>query len=234
MTDHSQVLNGFWFGASGFSPLLIAMGASAFAFSAAQKALVTEGFTDALLLPTLIREASEVDRLEYQVVPDFARAKADEVLNFDLLAARVAYVADGDQGGTDHVENKLKPNGILPEQIAFLGGEGSGTTLEDLVDPGVFLEVVNDHLKDHGADVDFPEEQLPSTGRMTALAEWCEAQSTPASVIDAPTKPDVAKALLAKRKRALVADDHRETLQQLDEQVRSILAKATVRLAEAR
>ena len=36
------------------------------------------------------------------------------------------------------------------------------------------------------------------------------------------SKPDVAKALLARRKRSLVADDRRQTLQQLDEQVRSI------------
>jgi predicted ATP-dependent endonuclease of OLD family len=67
MTDHSEILNGFWFDKKGFSPLLIAMGASAFAFSGAQKAVVTEGFTDALLLPTLLREACEVSHLSYQL-----------------------------------------------------------------------------------------------------------------------------------------------------------------------
>ena len=79
------------------------MGASAFAFSAAQKAVVTEGFTDALVLPTLLREACGVSQLEYQLVPYFARTRPEDVPNFDLLAARVAYVADGDQGGVDHV-----------------------------------------------------------------------------------------------------------------------------------
>lgn len=173
MTDHSEILNGFWFDKKGFSPLLIAMGASAFAFSAAQKAVVTEGFTDALLLPTLLREACEVSHLSYQLVPDFARTRPGDVPNFDLLAARVAFVADGDQGGIDHVENNLKPAGVLDEQIVFLGDRNSGITLEDLIYEEVFLSVVNQLIVDPSGQAELTGELLGSTGRMKSVAEWC-------------------------------------------------------------
>lgn len=80
MTDHSRIVNEFLFGEQGVTPMLIAMGASALALSAAQKALVTEGFTDALLLPALLREATGSKRLDYQVVPHFARARPGAAL----------------------------------------------------------------------------------------------------------------------------------------------------------
>jgi ABC-type transport system involved in cytochrome c biogenesis ATPase subunit len=232
MTDHSRIMNEFWYGEKGFAPLLIAMGASAFAFSSAQKALVSEGFTDSLLLPTLLRQACEVSRLEYQVVPDFARAKPDEILDFDLLAARVAYLADGDQGGKDHVENKLKPNGVVDEQVLFLGGDGSGTTLEDLVDQKVFLEVINVHLDEKGAGVQLAAQDLPKTGRMNAVETWCGAQSVPGAPIEPPTKPELARALLARRKDVLITEAQRKILVKLDEDIRAILGTATNRLAE--
>jgi predicted ATP-dependent endonuclease of OLD family len=233
MTDHSEVVNGFWFNKKGFSPLLIAMGASAFAFSAAQKAVVTEGFTDALLLPTLLREACNVSRLEYQLVPDFARSRLEDVIGFDLLAARVAFVADGDQGGADHVENSLKPGGVLDEQIVFLGGRDSGTTLEDLIAEDVFVSVIKQLIGDSSGEAELTGEVLGKTGRMNSVAEWCENQSIPGGVITPPEKSEVAKALLARRKDGLLAPEHRATLTTLDSQLRVILDKATARLAES-
>lgn len=234
MSDHSEIINGFWFTERGFSPLLIAMGASAFAFSSAQKALVTEGFTDSLLLPSLMREACGISRLDYQVVPGFARAHPQEILDFDLLAARVAYLADGDDGGRRHVDSKLKPNGVAAEQIRYLGGEGSGITLEDLIAPEVWCEVVNELLETSGAELEYPIEAIPKEGRMAALEEWCEAQSLPESPIVAPTKAGLAKALLDRRKRGkLVSETRREMLRKLDEELREIFAVATARLRDA-
>jgi ABC-type lipoprotein export system ATPase subunit len=232
MTDHSEILNRFWFGQRGFSPLLMAMGASAFAFSAAQKAVVTEGFTDALLLPTLLRAACEVSHLDYQLVPDFARTRPDDVPHFDLLAARVAFVADGDQGGINHVENSLKPGGVLDEQIVYLGGRDSGITLEDLIDEDVFVSVINDLTVDPSGKAKLTGEVLGSTGRMNSVIEWCESQSTPGTVIKPPGKSDVAKALLARRRHKLVAAEHRATLKTLDSELRAILDTATARLAQ--
>ena len=232
MTDHSRPINGFWFSERGFSPLLMAMGASAFAFSAAQRAAVTEGFTDALLLPTLIREACELKHLGYQIVPGFARAQPEEILDFDLLASRVAYIADGDAAGTAHVENKLKPCGVLDEQIVFLGAEGSGLTLEDLIDPQLWVDLVNQHLNDRGAPVQYALELVPSEARMRSLEEWCSAQSTATEKVEAPLKSEMLKALLGSRKTStLVAPEHKGTLEDLNTKLKSIFEVATAHLA---
>ena len=68
-TDDSEVVNRFWTHGRGFSPILIAMGASVLAFASTRKAVIAEGMSDAMLLPTLIREATGADHLEYQVAP---------------------------------------------------------------------------------------------------------------------------------------------------------------------
>jgi energy-coupling factor transporter ATP-binding protein EcfA2 len=49
--DHSRVINKFWTEGRGYSPLLLAMGAGALAFSATQKAVVTEGMSDVICCP---------------------------------------------------------------------------------------------------------------------------------------------------------------------------------------
>jgi predicted ATP-dependent endonuclease of OLD family len=229
MTDHSRIINEFWFGEHGFTPMLIAMGASALAFSAAQKALVTEGFTDALLLPTLLREAAGLSQLEYQVVPHFARARPEEIPNFDLLAARVIYLVDGDQGGRDHIA-KLTDAGVLREQILVLGGDRSDLTLEDLIDPEVLASVVSASFADQGSEIELPLEAIPSTRRMHTLAEWCEAQSTPQEKITLPTKETLAREFLARRRDGLVDPEKREVLEKLDGEVREVLETATAHL----
>src|SRR6478752_2666220 len=109
--DHSHVINKFWTDGRGYSPLLLAMGAGALAFSATQKAVITEGMSDALLLPTLIREATGKERLPYQAVPSFAEASSQQIRDLDLIASRIAFLADGDEGGKEHVE-QLIDNGV--------------------------------------------------------------------------------------------------------------------------
>ena len=82
-TDDSKVVNWFWTDeveGTGFSPILIGMGASALAFASTRVALIAEGASDAILLPTMLREATGLDRLEYQVAPGLA--------NVDVTAAR--------------------------------------------------------------------------------------------------------------------------------------------------
>jgi hypothetical protein len=94
-TDDSKVINWFWteeLEGTGFSPILIGMGASALAFASTRRAVIAEGASDAILLPTLLREAAEIDRLDYQVAPGLANVDAAAVRELDLVAARVAYL----------------------------------------------------------------------------------------------------------------------------------------------
>jgi predicted ATP-dependent endonuclease of OLD family len=88
----------------GFSAVLFKMGAGAFAFSSLRKAVLAEGAGDMILLPRLIREASDLETLTYQVAPrmnDFDESKVDR----REVAASVAYLVDGDKGGRDRRKN---------------------------------------------------------------------------------------------------------------------------------
>ena len=67
--NHSTVENRFWSTGPGFSPLLIGMGASSLAFVPVRNAVLSEGATEVVLLPTLVREAVAVKHLGFQVAP---------------------------------------------------------------------------------------------------------------------------------------------------------------------
>lgn len=71
----SIIRNWFWeTDEPGFSPLLFGIGAKALAFMPVRFALITEGATDIILLPTLFREATGKSSLGFQVVPGLSVA----------------------------------------------------------------------------------------------------------------------------------------------------------------
>jgi hypothetical protein len=225
-TDHSRIINDFWFGDHGFSPVLIAMGASAFAFASVQKAMITEGFTDAFLLPSLIREAIGEDRLKYQVVPHFARARANEIKDFDLVASRFVCVVDGDQGGRDHAKF-LRRCGLRDEQIFFQGGsEDSGLSLEDFIHPKTYVHVINGLLKKAKAAVEIAPDDLPEIGRSIALSEWLKGKVSSDGEQIVISKPEVVQAVLNERKiRPLLDPAKQDALADLDASVNGFLAR---------
>jgi predicted ATP-dependent endonuclease of OLD family len=234
-TDDSEIVNSFWTEGRGFSPMLIAMGASAFAFSSTRRALVAEGMSDVILLPTLIREATGADRLDYQVTPSFAEAHPDEVPSFDLLASRVAYVADGDKGGREHVK-KLTKNGVLSEQIVYIGGsDRSGLSMEDLVTKKAYLRAVNRELEVWHDDLKFPHDRLPDVGRAAAVKRWARRHTGRDGKPIEPSKVAIAQRILDQRyaEKQLVRTDKRAALRQLDQMATKVLARSTVELIPA-
>lgn len=141
----SKLRNNFWDGNQpGFMPLLFAMGAGAAAFSSLRAAVFTEGPSDMMLLPTLLREATQERNLGYQIVPGLASIHPGRLGNTDYAAVRVAYLLDGDEGGCDHQEHLLKA-GVPEDRILRLP---DGMATEDLIDPDVYLEAVNGVLAD--------------------------------------------------------------------------------------
>ena len=71
--DRSTVKNWIWENDAGFRPLLLDMGASTAAVTTPYRfAVVTEGISDCVLLPSLLREATGLDSLPYQIVPGLA------------------------------------------------------------------------------------------------------------------------------------------------------------------
>jgi AAA domain, putative AbiEii toxin, Type IV TA system len=226
-TDDSHVVNNFWSGGRGFSPLLIAMGASALAFAATKKAAIAEGMSDVLLLPSLLREATGKLHLDYQVTPGFAEASAEEVAEFDLTAARVAYIADGDKGGREHIK-KLCRSGVPLEQIAVLGGSGSGLSLEDLITKEVYAGAINAEIARWQENLKYPADTLPEKGRGSAVDVWCKDQVGADGRAVKLSKVRVAQRLLdASRERRVVAPKHRPVLAKLDRDLITILSRPT-------
>jgi ABC-type cobalamin/Fe3+-siderophores transport system ATPase subunit len=230
LTDFSRIEGRFWTHGEGFSPLLLAMGASAFAFSATQRALVTEGISDAMLLPSMIREATGEDRLPYQVVPGFAEARGDATPEFDLMASRTAFVADGDAGGEAHAQ-KLVNNGVSTKQITYLGGRGNGLSTEDMLVKDVYRAAVNDVLDGLSAGLTIPEAEIGANGRSTAVKNWAETHLVGGKLVNV-RKAAVAQRVLDNRTEgtSLVSPTRRKTLQALHRAVLKILETPTQKL----
>jgi hypothetical protein len=232
--DHSRAVDRFWTEGRGLSPLLMAMGAGAFAFSATQWAVVTEGMSDVLLLPTLMREATDEKVLRYQAVGSFAEARGDEIDGFDQLAGRVAFLADGDKAGRRHLEN-LVNIGVLEEQILLMGGESSGLSIEDLLEETVYLNAVNKELGAwHG--VEFPASELPKIGRSKKVEEWCAEQNGRNGKPIKLSKVDVAQKVLDQRSdgKVLLAEHHKETLRSLHREIMKVFEDAPARVKRLR
>jgi len=135
----SEVRNEFWTDHSaGFSPLLLAMGAGVAAFSTTRYAVIAEGPSEMILLPSLIRAAMDLDSLSYQVAPGLSVTPTSQYPDLDLQAAKVAFVVDGDEAGLE-LKERLVDSGVPEERIAVI----TGMTLEDMVNNGAYLEAVH-------------------------------------------------------------------------------------------
>lgn len=135
----STIHNDFWTNeAPGFAPLLYAMGASAAAFSRCRLAVLAEGAGDMVLLPTLLRKATGLDDLEYQVAPGLSNAHAFD-MDVEDVAAKVVYLTDGDGAGAKYRE-QLKEAGVTASRVFQLPNEMAS---EDLVARTYFIEIVN-------------------------------------------------------------------------------------------
>ena len=135
--QRSLVEGSFWTKGAGYSPLMLAMGAGAAAFSAARKVVLAEGACEMLLLPSLIKRAIGVDDLDYQVAPGLSEVPASMYSELDLEGARVAFLVDGDKGGLK-LHDALVHAGVSDARIVTLGA----LTLENLLDPDAYKQVV--------------------------------------------------------------------------------------------
>jgi energy-coupling factor transporter ATP-binding protein EcfA2 len=184
--ETSHVENSFWRNAGGFSPLLFAMGAAAAAFTPARCAIIAEGASDMLLLPTLIRDATGLDRLDYQVAPGLAEVPADRYTDLDFEAAKIAFLVDSDAGGQDLTRALAKR--VPMNRIIELGVPGA----ENLLDPAVYADVYMEALREDNPSLVFGEQ--PKLGDLRAqswagqMRVWSESQQlTPPSKVRVAT-----------------------------------------------
>jgi len=186
--DASVIKNNFWEGEGpGFSPLLFAMGAGAAAFSMCRNAVLAEGASDMVLLPSLIRQATGLSDLDYQIAPGLANAHGSGI-RVEEVAAKVVYLTDGDGGGRNH-EKALRAAGVDAARIFRLP---DGHAVEDLVRRADYIATVNGFLELMGQSKRFEAKDVPLEGPVAkALTEWAKVNK-----VQVPGKVEVAYALL--------------------------------------
>ena len=152
------------------------MGASLLSLTVPRYGLICEGPSEAILLPTLIREVMNLPTLPYRIVPglsELAKAEMDGLANH---AGKVACLTDGDPGGAEILKQVEESGAIDKGGLFSLSAVADGCTLEDLVDAEVFAHAVNLELETWGITQSrLTSADIPATGRSAALRAWCEA-----------------------------------------------------------
>ena len=230
--ERSEIRNSFWNDPSagvGLTPLMLAMGADLFAFTPARFALIGEGPTEAIILPSLLREARDPKHdktpLGFQVAPGVARVSRAAAGNLELDAGNVVYLVDSDDGGLDNAD-KLVERVKLENRFLVLGDANEdGLCTEDFIDLDLYVDAVNAVLALPDGSPLLVIADLPDAGRPNGVEAWCAGQS-----LAAPAKPEVALVCLQLARdsgRPLVEETRREQLAELYERVRGLLGLTT-------
>jgi predicted ATP-dependent endonuclease of OLD family len=220
----SRAQNWFWSEARpGFEPLLFGMGARTLAFIPVRYALVAEGISEVLLLPTLLREALGQSYIGFQVVPGLSAAGRSDFARLELGAPRVAYLVDSDAAGRD-LERQLTKAGIDKSRIVRLGkGLRAAQTLEDFIDPEVYTKAVSEELRrSYGDRLSFSPQNLSNRAPMVrAVEEFCESNG-----VKPPSKRAIAYRVLEHRVKTMegiLHRRHRSHLRAIYKEIRSAL-----------
>lgn len=197
--ERSRIVNSYWSvipakdDRIGYTPLLFAMGARMLALTIPRFGVIAEGPSDAILLPSLLREAVPTSRLPYRVVPGLAELAEDRVDSVHHHAGKVLCLTDDDQGG-EAIRTKLIAGGVSGDTIFHLGCVVAGCTLEDLVRAELFAEAVNQELDTWGLGplrVDVAD--VPATARWSWLFGQGASTGTP---IDKLSKARIAQRIV--------------------------------------
>lgn len=137
----SKVVNKYWSLGEGYRPLIDASGAASLAFLPLRPALLVEGATDALLLPSLMREACGLQSLEYSVVPGLTNAEA--IPRIARVGSSVQFCVDNDKSGRRIASALEKEYGKTP--VHFYSTE-DGVELEDFVRYDVLAEAASRYM----------------------------------------------------------------------------------------
>ncbi len=181
----SKINNSIWQNSGGFSPLLLAMGANIIAFTLARKAIIAEGPSETILLPRLLREVTNLDYLDFQVAPGIASISKTDAKSFELEAAKVVYLIDGDRGGNEN-RKKLRKGGIEESKIKQLS---ENYTIEDFVDSKILADAINRDFEMSGiSKVDFKIKNIPTSGKI----KWFESNCSELK-LSLPAKVKIAE-----------------------------------------
>lgn len=164
----SALLNNFWTDSEpGFSRLLFAMGAQVASFSAFRRAVLAEGVSEMILLPTLMRNATNGLELDFQVAFGLSNMSAPSALG--TVALRTTFLVDGDASG-DTKSDQLEAAGFPRSHIFKLP---RNKAIEDLVDRKTYLDEVDRFLKARNGQI-LDRSQLSAKLTLArAVDEYC-------------------------------------------------------------
>jgi len=228
-SNRSTVHNSVWAGKdAGVSPVVFAMGATTFAFLPARNVLLAEGESDAMLYPTLFREAARTSSLPFQVAPGLASVSPSQLPNLSSEGGKVVFLADGDEEGGRY-RGELEAAGIAIDHIFDLRTEfGDAIELEDLIEPTHYAAAVNDVIRAFQRPKNvFAPEDIGLAGRATTLAGWCTSHS-----LKCPDKTLVAQRLLEMKSEAARQAKELQLLEESRvEQIAALLGRIEIVLA---
>lgn len=158
-----------------FKHLFWLLGAENFAFTAARNVLITEGETDFVLLPHLLREALGAEELNFQVLPGLAAAKKKN--SFELEAVKVAYLVDGDDDGDKYKKNLLDDKVDETRIFQF----EPGLALEDYLNLKLYAKAVNIELEFARSGLKIDPNELDKPNRSTIVSNFAKAQGVEVS-----------------------------------------------------
>ncbi|MEA5420547.1 AAA family ATPase [Spirulina sp. CCNP1310] len=177
--NHSKIENYFWQEQEdvGFTPLLFGMGAKTLAFIPVRCALITEGPTDMLLLPALLKEYLRQEVLGFQVVPGLSEASDNQIRLLGSQGKKTAYLVDGDEAGTK-IASQLRSSGVPDEKIIILPQVNQqNSILEDYIDIDSYVHAVNIELqRSHGTSKQITSSDVELPNRYRKLDDWCKIQ----------------------------------------------------------
>lgn len=217
----SRIRQHFWTDEPGLGPLLMAMGAASLVFVPLRPAVIAEGGSDLVLLPTLFAEAIGSEDVGFQVAPGASQLRPVQIAGLDLQAVKTAWVLDGDQGGRDRAQ-QLRGHAVPESRIILLQTEtGQALDLEDLVATDTYAAAITAYARDNGCQEQFCVGDLPGEpcARHRTAVAWLDRYG-----VKAPSKTAVAnlvldlrnqQPLLEKRHRTLVKQLHRTIVRQL-------------------
>ena len=192
--EKSDIKNGFWMDGPGFKPIMGAMGLGPLAFSVTRNALIAEGPSETILLPTLIRQATGNSKLQYQVAPGASNVGNEGLPELLSETGRSVIILDGDDAGVES-KSELTNGGADPSKVrTYRDFVDEPLVFEDLIDTDSYTEAINEELQTwQNPESELDSSDLPDVGRIKAVEHWCGDQG-----LDSPTKTNVCQRLAKK------------------------------------
>jgi energy-coupling factor transporter ATP-binding protein EcfA2 len=214
--ERSRVSQSFWAGGPGLTPIVLALGATAFSFTPARRVMIGEGAHEAILLPTLLRQARDGLPphlpLGFQIVGGLSEISKQAAARLDEEAGTVVYVVDNDAGG--RAAAAVLPKHVRDSDRVFTLGDGTNATcIEDFVSATTLVVGIDEVLRADGrTPLELDPSEVPPSGR----AKWAVDRLAQAGSQDARTR--LAQAVViagSETERGLVEPGRVDALREL-------------------